>query len=175
MSETIETILRIGRLGFGAGRQRMALERGTTLTLMKRPCSPQRGLQSHQRNCAGVAKRRRELIPTPKPLLPFLPFHLLHPNPFPSDSLSSRTPRPVWWGCSPSEAHPRRRLPVAPRRRQHEPRVAAHGPVHRRLRDTPTGRRCSPRLTAAPLPQTAGAHSAGQLLVLRGVALRGPR
>jgi hypothetical protein len=84
MSETIETILRIGRLGFGAGRQRMALERGTTLTLMKRPCSPQRGLQSHQRNCAGVAKRRREVIPTPKPLFIFY-----------TQTPSSFTPKPL--------------------------------------------------------------------------------
>jgi hypothetical protein len=126
MSETIETILRIGRLGFGAGRQRMALERGTTLTLMKRPCSPQRGLQSHQRNCAGVAKRRRELIPTPKPLFIFYtqtpssftpkPLHLLHPNPF---IFYTQTPsRPIRFPAAPlapcgGAAHPRKRTHAA--------------------------------------------------------------
>jgi hypothetical protein len=38
--------LRIGRLGFGTGRQKPALERGTTPTLSRRTCIPPYGLQS---------------------------------------------------------------------------------------------------------------------------------
>jgi hypothetical protein len=51
--------MRIGRFGFGTWRQRMALERGTTLTLSQHTCSPRNGLQSWYRNWAGVAKRAR--------------------------------------------------------------------------------------------------------------------
>jgi hypothetical protein len=39
-------LLRIGRVGFGTGRQRRALERGTTPTRSRRTCSPRYGLHS---------------------------------------------------------------------------------------------------------------------------------
>jgi hypothetical protein len=52
--------VRIGRVGFGAGRQRSSLERWTTPTLSRRTSSPWYGLQSCKRDWAGVVKRRRE-------------------------------------------------------------------------------------------------------------------
>jgi hypothetical protein len=41
---------RIGRLGFGTGRQRMALERGTSPKLSRRTCSPRYGLHRVEGN-----------------------------------------------------------------------------------------------------------------------------
>jgi hypothetical protein len=57
--------LRIVMLGFGAGRQKMALERGTNPKLSRRTCTCEYGLQSCRGKSAGVAKWRRERSPTP--------------------------------------------------------------------------------------------------------------
>ena len=56
---------RIGRLGFGTGRQKMALERWTIPKLQRRTCSPRYGRPYWRKNSAGVAKRPRELISHP--------------------------------------------------------------------------------------------------------------
>jgi hypothetical protein len=45
-SLTVSCLLRIGRVGFGTGRQKMALERCTTPAVSRRTCSPGYGLQS---------------------------------------------------------------------------------------------------------------------------------
>jgi hypothetical protein len=50
--------------GFGTGRQKMVLERGTPPKLSRRTCSPRYGLQSWRRISASVAKRPRERSPT---------------------------------------------------------------------------------------------------------------
>jgi hypothetical protein len=59
--------LRIVTLGFGTGRQKMALERGTTPKRSRRACSRRYGLHSWGGESAGVARRRRELISHPSP------------------------------------------------------------------------------------------------------------
>ena len=76
---TVMSLLRIERLGFGKGRQRMALERRTLPTLSYRTCIPGYGLQSCWRDQTGVVKRRRELLAHPIPLLVrFTPTKSLH-------------------------------------------------------------------------------------------------
>jgi hypothetical protein len=60
--------VRIGRLGFVTGRQKMVLERRTTPELSQRTCGLPRGLQSCQSEWAGVAKRGHELICHPNPI-----------------------------------------------------------------------------------------------------------
>jgi hypothetical protein len=59
--------LRIGRLGFGTGRQRMVLERWTNPKLSRRACTCEYGLQSCRGKSAGVAKWPRERFHTRKP------------------------------------------------------------------------------------------------------------
>jgi hypothetical protein len=58
---------RIVTLGFGAGRQKTALERWTNPKLSRRTCSPRYGLQSCRGRSAGVSKRPRERFPTRNP------------------------------------------------------------------------------------------------------------
>jgi hypothetical protein len=58
--------LRIVTLGFGTGRQKMALERWTKPTLSRRACTCEYGIQSCRGKSAGVVKRPRELISHPK-------------------------------------------------------------------------------------------------------------
>ena len=60
-----EIQLRIRRRGFGTGRQRMVLERGTNPKRSRRTCTCEYGLQSWRGKSAGVAKRPRELISHP--------------------------------------------------------------------------------------------------------------
>jgi hypothetical protein len=53
-------------IGFGTGRQKMALERCTTPTLSRRTCRSRYGLPSWRRKSAGGAKRPRELVSHPE-------------------------------------------------------------------------------------------------------------
>jgi hypothetical protein len=53
---------RIVMLGFGAGRQKMTLERWSNPKLSRLTCSPRYGLKLCKGKSAGVAKRPRELI-----------------------------------------------------------------------------------------------------------------
>jgi hypothetical protein len=54
--------MRSGRVGFGTGRQRPVVERGTHHKRSRRACSPRYGLQSWRGESTVVAKRPRELI-----------------------------------------------------------------------------------------------------------------
>jgi hypothetical protein len=57
--------LRIVTLGFGAGRQKLALGRWTNPKLPRRTCSPRYALQPRRGKSAGVAKRPRGRHPSP--------------------------------------------------------------------------------------------------------------
>jgi hypothetical protein len=59
--------LRIVMLGFGTGRQKTVLDRGTNPKLSRRTCACEYGLQSCRGKSAGVVKRPRERSPTRNP------------------------------------------------------------------------------------------------------------
>jgi hypothetical protein len=69
---------RIVTLGFGTGRQKMALERWTNPTLSRRTCTCEYGLQFGGGKSAGFAKQPRERSPPPPKSLPLTIRTLLH-------------------------------------------------------------------------------------------------
>jgi hypothetical protein len=66
MHYTAAQTARIGRIGFGTGRQKTTLERRKPPNLPRFTCSPRFGLQSSRGKSAGVAKRPCEVIPSPE-------------------------------------------------------------------------------------------------------------
>jgi hypothetical protein len=64
--------MRIVTLGFGTGRQKMALERWTTPKLSRRTCAYEYGLQSCRGKSAGVAKRPRDRVSDLPPEIPYV-------------------------------------------------------------------------------------------------------
>jgi hypothetical protein len=70
MHYTAAQTARIGRIGFGTGRQKTTLERRKPPNLPRFTCSPRFGLQSSRGKSAGVAKRPCEVIPPPSPKSP---------------------------------------------------------------------------------------------------------
>jgi hypothetical protein len=63
---TAMTQVGIARLGSGATRQKLALERGANPKLSRRTCTWEYEPQSRRGKSAGVAKRPRELIISPE-------------------------------------------------------------------------------------------------------------
>jgi hypothetical protein len=99
----------IGMVGFGAARQKLALERWTNPKRLRRTCTCESGLQACRGKSAGVAKRPR--VSSSAPRNPFYDSHtfpsLCHPTP----------PSPT------GEVVPGARLPLRGGVRRHHRRV----------------------------------------------------